>query len=52
MNKKRPFALGQKIPASVKLFSREEIKNKQFMAKHSSILRVLTKWAENLEQIF
>ena len=52
MNKRKHYALGQKIPASVKPFTREEIKNKEFSAKHSSVLRILTKWAENLEKIF
>ena len=49
---KHSFALGQKIPASVKLFNKQEVENKLFTAKHSSILRILTKWAENLEEIF
>jgi hypothetical protein len=39
------FALGQKIPASVKPYSLQDIADKQFVAKHSSILRILTKWA-------
>ena len=44
--------MGQKIPASVKTFSKQELASKQFSAKHSSILRILTKWAGNLEDIF
>jgi hypothetical protein len=44
-SKNHKFALGQKVPASVKPYSRQEIANKQFVAKHSSILRILTKWA-------
>ena len=52
MKKKKNFGIGQKIPASVKTFSREEITNKQFTAKHSSILRILTKWAGYLENVF
>jgi hemerythrin len=52
MKHEKQYALGQKIPASVKLFSRHEIANKQFSAQHSSILRILTKWAEYLEEIF
>ena len=34
------------------LFSRQEIASKQFSAKHSSILRILTKWAGYLQEIF
>ena len=45
------FALGQKIPASVKSFTRQEISGKQFTAKHSSILRILTKWAGYQEYV-
>ena len=44
--------LGQKIPSFVKIFNRQDLENKNFQAKHSSILRILTKWAENLEKIF
>jgi predicted secreted Zn-dependent protease len=33
-------------------FSKHEILNKQFSAKHSSVLRVMTKWAQYLEDIF
>jgi hypothetical protein len=46
------YGLGQKIPASLKPFTRQEITNKQFSAKHSSILRILTKWAGYLEDVF
>jgi hypothetical protein len=52
MKKEKHFALGHKIPVTVKSFSRQELENKQFTAKHSSILRILTKWAESLEEIF
>jgi hypothetical protein len=52
MKTKNEFALGHKIPAQVKAFSRQEIDSKQFTARHSSILRILTKWAESLEGIF
>jgi hypothetical protein len=44
-SKNYKFALGQKIPAEVKPYSHQDIANKQFVAKHSSILRILTKWA-------
>jgi tRNA/tmRNA/rRNA uracil-C5-methylase (TrmA/RlmC/RlmD family) len=50
--KKKSYAFGQKIPAEVRSFNRQEISNKQFTAKHSSILRILTKWAGYLEEIF
>jgi hypothetical protein len=45
-------AMSPKIPSSVKPFSKHEIDNKQFSARHSSMLRILTKWAEYLEEIF
>lgn len=48
LKKDRKYALGQKIPSAVKSFSVQEVKNKQFTARHSSILRILTKWAESL----
>ena len=41
----KKYILGQKIPASVKPFSKQELVGKQFSAKHSSVLRILTKWA-------
>ena len=52
MKGRKEYALGQKIPATIKPFNRQEISSKQFSAKHSSILRVLTKWASGLEEIF
>jgi hypothetical protein len=52
MKASKQFALGQKIPASVKPFSRQEVDHKLFSAKHSSLFRILTKWAESLEAIF
>jgi len=52
MKTKKKYVLGQKIPASVKVFNRQELMSKQFIAKHSSILRILTKWAGYLERIF
>ena len=48
----KKYAIGQKIPAAVKPFSRQEIENGQFSARHSSILRILTKWAQSLEDVF
>jgi len=38
--------IGQKIPSGVKLFSEEDIKASEFKVHDSSILRLLTKWAE------
>jgi hypothetical protein len=52
MKKDRHFALGHKIPVTVKAFNKQELENKQFTAKHSSILRILTKWAGYLEEVF
>ena len=48
---KSKYATGQKVPAFVKPFTKNELANKQFTVKHSSILRILTKWAGNLEEI-
>jgi hypothetical protein len=38
------YVLGQKIPGHVKEFSRQEMGDQHFSAKHSSVLRILTKW--------
>ena len=43
--------IGQKIPASVKPYSKYQINAKEFAGKHSSLLRILTKWADYLENI-
>ena len=51
MKKKKKYAIGQKIPGFVKPFTKQELNNKQFSASHSSILRILTKWATYLESI-
>ena len=40
--------MGQKIPIGVPLFSDEDIKATKFKINDSSILRLLTKWAEEL----
>jgi len=45
MKKKHDFAIGQKIPGSVKSFSKKDLMDKKFSAKHSAVLRMLTKWA-------
>jgi hypothetical protein len=42
------FKIGQKIPSEVKQFSEREIKEGQFKVYHASVLRVLTKWSEEL----
>jgi len=52
MKKRHDFAIGQKIPGSVKSFSKKDLMDKNFSAKNSAVLRMLTKWAENLENIF
>lgn len=44
--------LGQKIPSYVKEFNKQELICQEFSSKHSSILRILTKWNEYLEDIF
>jgi hypothetical protein len=48
MKKNKTYAIGQKIPTFVKTFSKQDIINKVVTAKHESILRILTKWAEYL----
>ena len=49
MKVKKQYALGHKIPTSVNPFNKQEMAGKIFSAKHSSILRILTKWAGYLE---
>lgn len=48
LRKEKKYLIGQKIPHFVKVFSRQDINNKNFTARHSSVLRILTKWAEYL----
>jgi len=45
MRQKHDFAIDQKIPSSVKPFSKEDISETNFSAKNSAVLRILTKWA-------
>jgi hypothetical protein len=52
MKSRHDFLIGQKIPTNVKNFSKKDLADKNFKAKHSAVLRMLTKWAENLENIF
>jgi hypothetical protein len=42
------FASCQKIPEEAKSFTAKEIRSGQFRVYHASILRVMTKWAEEL----
>jgi hypothetical protein len=42
----RTFAIGHKIPSGVKQFSDEDIEASNFKVYDSSILRLLTKWAD------
>jgi len=44
--------MGTKIPSHVKTFSKLEMREKKLTVQHSSVLRILTKWAGNLEDIF
>jgi len=48
MKEKHDFLIGQKIPSHVKTFSQKDLMNKNFSSKNSAVLRMLTKWAENL----
>lgn len=42
------YEIGQKIPTYIKSFTKMDLKQKNFTAKSSAILRIMTKWAENL----
>ena len=52
IKQKNVFAINQKIPGSVKQFVRQEIEGEDVTIRHSSIFRILTKWAESLEKNF
>ena len=42
------FAIGQKISSEVKTFTEKEIRSGRFRVHHSAILRVMTKWSQEL----
>ena len=44
--------MGQKLPSGLETFGNNDLKDRNFNAKHSSVLRVITKWAENLDAVF
>lgn len=44
----KQILIGQKIPAEVPIFSEEDIEAENFKSLDSSVLRLLTKWAEEL----
>ena len=46
------YHISQKIHSKVRPFTRLELDNREFNCQNSSILRVLTKWAEYLEEVF
>jgi len=48
MRKNHDFLIGQKVPISVKPMSKKDLEDKNLSAKNSAVLRMLTKWAENL----
>lgn len=52
MKKAPHHAVAQKIPAYVKPFSRNDLKENNFFVNNSAVLRIMTKWAEKLEEIF
>lgn len=52
LKKEAKYSIGQKIPSYLKEFNRQEMGQQQFTVKHSSILRILTKWNLYLEDIF
>jgi hypothetical protein len=52
LKKESKFALAQKIPSYVKSFSKNDLKEDKFFVNSSTVLRVMTKWAENLEDLF
>lgn len=43
---------GQKIPSGTRQFTDDDIEGEVFKLHHSSILRILTKWAEQLRSKF
>jgi hypothetical protein len=49
MKKESKYGLGQKIPSYVKAFNKNDLKENNFFVNNSAVLRVMTKWAENLE---
>jgi hypothetical protein len=44
----KDYSIGQKIPNGTPLFTEEELEGANFKIHDSSILRILTKWAEEL----
>jgi hypothetical protein len=44
----KQVSICHKIPIDVSLFSEDDIESSKFKANDSSILRLLTKWAEEL----
>lgn len=51
MKQDHVFLIGKKI-TNAEVFSQNDIKNHNLLTKNSSILRLLTKWATSLEDIF
>lgn len=45
------FAVGQKLADSIELFNEEEIKSRSISITNTAVLRVITKWAEELREI-
>lgn len=46
------YLIGRKVSENVDLFKEGDIENEHLVVKHSSILRILTKWCEELESKF
>lgn len=46
------YLIGRKVSENVDLFNEGEIENEHLVVKHPSILRILTKWCEELESKF
>ena len=45
------FAVGQKLSDKIEFFNEEEIKSKSISISNTAVLRVITKWAEELREI-
>jgi hypothetical protein len=52
MRRHHKYGIAQKIPNYVKPFSVSDIESNNFHVNNSSVLRIMTKWADYLEDIF
>lgn len=52
MRSHNKYAIGYKIPNNVAPFDDYDLKTCNFHVNNSSVLRIMTKWAESLEEIY